>query len=142
MNDNENEWTYLRERGITGRDIENMEIETDEQMVVLKTQLRLQFPLLMANIVKVMLFKEEEKLACLLTSYYEMSLDEDSFYQAVDNKSFTWLSFVWAFGKNYIGSRLIADSTKLNIKQLMDIVCSLHSNDRKLEDYCRTITKW
>ena len=101
----ENHQAYLRERGITGRDIEVMVLETDEQAQKLKNAFRLFFPCLMANIIKVLLCKNEEKLACLLTSYYELSLDEESYYQAVEGKKFGWLKFVWAFGKNYIGSR-------------------------------------
>jgi len=104
MNDENNE-AYLRQRGITGLDIETMLFESEEDAEKLKSMFRIQFPCLMANIVKILLFKKEEKLACLLTAYYELSLDEDSYYQAVDNKNFQWLEFVWAFGKNFIGSR-------------------------------------
>ena len=59
----------------------------------------------MANIAKILLFKKEEKLACLLTSYYELSIQDEAYYSAVQNKNFKWLEFVWAFGKNYTGSR-------------------------------------
>lgn len=59
----------------------------------------------MASIVKILLYKKEQKLACFLTAYYELSLEEDSYYLAVDQKYFQWLEYVWAFGKNYVGSR-------------------------------------
>ena len=47
--------------------------------------MRLYFPVFMCNIVKVLLHKKEQKLACLLTAYYELSLDEASYYVAVHN---------------------------------------------------------
>ena len=37
--------------------------------------MRLYYPKLMATIVKVLLYKKEENLACLLTAYYELALD-------------------------------------------------------------------
>jgi len=40
-----------------------------------------------------------------LTAYYEVSLDEEMLFGAIDHKQFEWLSYVWAFGKNYIGIR-------------------------------------
>ena len=70
-----NHQAYLRERGITGYDIETTLLETPEAAQKLKNAFRLYFPCLMANIIKVLLFKKEEKLACLLTAYYELSLD-------------------------------------------------------------------
>jgi hypothetical protein len=59
----------------------------------------------MANIIKILLFRGEQSLACLLTAYYEISLDEDMLFSAIDYSQFEWLSHVWAFGKNYLGSR-------------------------------------
>ena len=97
----------------------------------------------MANIIKVLLFKKEEKLACLLTSYYELSLDEESYYQAVEGKKFEWLKFVWAFGKNYIGSLRQPSSIKVIIKALMEIVNRIHSaNPRRMKECAETVCKW
>ena len=59
-------------------------------MTTLKNNFRLNFPVLMSNILKVLLFsskeggKGEEALACLLTAYYEISLDQEMIYQAID----------------------------------------------------------
>lgn len=101
----ENHEDYLRQRGITGLDIENMRLETEEDGLKLKNLFRIHFPCLMANIVKILLYKKEENLACLLTAYYEISIEDTYYYTAVENKNFKWLEFVWAFGKNFIGSR-------------------------------------
>lgn len=82
-----------------------MKIETDEELERLKSKLRFKFPNLMANIVLILLHKREENLACFLTAYYELALDESTILYAIDIGWFKWLDFVWAFGKNYIGRR-------------------------------------
>lgn len=33
----------------------------------------------MANIVKILLYKKEEKLACILTAYYELSIEHEAY---------------------------------------------------------------
>jgi len=76
----------------------------------------------MANIIKILLYKKEEYLACLLTAYYEISIEDTYYYTAVENKNFKGLEFVWAFGKNFIGSRRSETSTKVNIKALLEII--------------------
>ena len=80
-------------------------MNTAEDMKVLKNSLRLRFPVLMATIVKILLFRSELKLACLLTSMYEISIDSQMISAAIDHKQYEWLSYVWAFGKNYLGAR-------------------------------------
>jgi hypothetical protein len=59
----------------------------------------------MSNIVRILLYRSEIGLACTLTAYYEVALDEEMIFSAFDHKYFEWLSYVWAFGKNYIGAR-------------------------------------
>ncbi len=44
-------------------------------MVRIKGAFRLRFPCFMANIVKILLYRDEVNLACFLTAYYEISLD-------------------------------------------------------------------
>ena len=95
----------MRQIGLTGLDIEFVAIETEDDIKELKNSMRLRFPVLMATIIKILLFRKEVGLACTLTAYYEISLDEDLIFSAIDNKQFEWLSYVWAFGKNYIGAR-------------------------------------
>lgn len=60
-------------------------------MLNLKNQFRLKFPVLMANLIKILLFRKEEKLACLLTAYYEISIDNGLIFQAIHNKQYLWL---------------------------------------------------
>ena len=75
---------YLRDQGITGRDVELMSVETDEELERLKTKLRFKFPNLMAKIILILLHKEEEILACFLTSYYELALEESIILYAIE----------------------------------------------------------
>ena len=104
MNNREHE-AYVNERGVTGLDLELCEIENHEQMKRLRDTFRLRFPCFMANIVKMLLYRGEEKLACLLTSYYEISIDENMINKAVINNNYEWLRYVYCFGKNFLGVR-------------------------------------
>ena len=81
----------------------------------------------MATIVKVMLYRKEESLACLLTAYYELALDKESYYYAIDNENFKWLSFVWAFGKNYLLSRNSESAKTVNVKELLGMIKLVNS---------------
>jgi len=74
-------------------------------MLDVKNALRLRFPCFMSNIIKILLFREELRLACLLTSMYEISIDDEMLKSAIEYDQFEWLDFVWAFGKNYRGPR-------------------------------------
>jgi hypothetical protein len=80
-------------------------------MMILKNSLRLRFPVLMSSIIKILLFRKELKLACLLTSMYEIAIDEEMLAAAIDHGQFQWLDYVWAFGKNYIGPRRLQQSS-------------------------------
>ena len=42
----------------------------------------------MTNILKILLFKGEEKLACILTAYYELAIDDDMIFRAIENLHF------------------------------------------------------
>ena len=99
-----------------------MGLDDDETLALLKTHFRIYFPNLMSTIVKILLYKEEEDLACLLTAYYELSLDTESYLYAIEGNNFKWLSFVWAFGKNWILSRRSDNAQLVNIKQLLGMI--------------------
>jgi len=47
-----------------------IDIGTKEDIFALKEVLIDKFPLLMTNVLKILLFKQEEKLGCLLTAIY------------------------------------------------------------------------
>jgi len=38
-----------------------------------------------------LLFRNEEKVACILTAYYEIIIDDDMIFRAVENMHFYWL---------------------------------------------------
>ena len=74
-------------------------------MKKLRMALRLRFPKFMANIVKILLYRKEEKLACLLTAYYEICVDKYMLSSAIELGHFKWINFLYCFDKNYLGVR-------------------------------------
>ena len=55
----------------------------------------------------------------------------------MDNKNFEWLSFVWAFGKNFIGSRRAGSSKKVIIKALLEIIDRVYiKTPRQVTECC------
>jgi hypothetical protein len=66
--------------------------------------------MLMANIIKILLFRGEMSLACYLTAFYSISIDKDMFNMAIEKKQLTWLNYVYAFQKNFIGDKSQVDS--------------------------------
>ena len=57
---------------ITSIDIELAAFITDTHVKRVKTSLQLKFPRLMQEIVKILLHRKEEDLACVLTTFYEI----------------------------------------------------------------------
>lgn len=74
-------------------------------LIAVKNTLRTKFSRLITNILKIILFKDEEKISCIIAAYYEFSLEETMIAKALSQDNYTWLMFVWAFKKNYIGNR-------------------------------------
>ena len=99
---------FLFQQDISGIEMEMISLETDQELEDLKNALRLWFPIFCSNIVKILLFRDEEKLACLLTAYYELHVSKEMILCAIDNNNFQWLNYLWAFGKNYLGPRRLA----------------------------------
>lgn len=64
----------------------------------------------MSNILKIALQKEEEMLACIITAYYEVVIEQEMLIKALSTDNYTWLKFVWSFDKNYIGNRRMSDA--------------------------------
>ena len=90
----------------------------------------------MSNIVQVLLYKKEQKLACLLTAYYELSLEDEAFINAVKRQYFDWLKYVWAFGKNYSGSRRQPDAVKVTINALLSFIGNVYVSDPNRGEEC------
>lgn len=79
-------------------------------LIKVKNSFRTKFQNLMTNTLKIALQKEEEKIACIIVAYYEIALEEEMIIRALSGNSYTFLMFVWAFDKNYIGARNKEDS--------------------------------
>lgn len=54
----------------------------------------------MSDIIKILFFKEEEDLACYLTAFYNVHVDEQLIEHAIVQNQYKWLNFVWVFKKN------------------------------------------
>lgn len=65
---------YLEFINVTGEDMEMVKLECAEDVQIIKDAFRLRFPVFCTNILKILLHREEENLACFLTAYYEVSL--------------------------------------------------------------------
>jgi len=59
----------------------------------------------MTNVLKIALQKEEEKLACIITAYYEVIIEQEMVIKALSMDNYQWLLFIWAFEKNFLGYR-------------------------------------
>ena len=66
----------------------------------IKVGFQLRFPHFMADIIRLLLYREEEDLACYLTAFYEIMLQEDIIDRAVKTSKFNWLKYLWAFNQN------------------------------------------
>ncbi len=77
--------------------IEATRIEDRDVLMRIKYSFRTKFENLMTNILKISLQKEEERIACMVTAYYEINLDEDMLIQALATEQYEWLKFVWGF---------------------------------------------
>ena len=85
--------------------IENTKLEDLQSLQEVKKSFRVKFQNLMTNILKIALQKEEEMIACIITAYYEVTLEQEMLIKALSMDNFKWLQFLWAFQKNFIGSR-------------------------------------
>jgi hypothetical protein len=85
--------------------IENTRLEDINQLQEVKKSFRTKFQNLMTNILKIALQKEEEMLACIITAYYEVIIEQEMLIKALSMDNFRWLQFLWAFQKNFLGQR-------------------------------------
>jgi predicted outer membrane protein len=60
--------------GISEEVINATEINDLVELLKIKNSFRTKFQNLMTNVLKIALGKEEEKIACIITAYYEISL--------------------------------------------------------------------
>ena len=129
--------------GLTGYDIEMTEIRTIYQLRNIKVGLQLRFPILMGNIIKILLYMKEEKLACYLTAFYDIQLDaeEKLLNYGVKNNYFEWLNYVWAFKKNMVGD----EKRKIDIENLFTLIKKnfpLDDKDFPIEKKLETCCEW
>lgn len=109
---------YLKSLGITKRDIQKVDLKKRESLRDLKTSFRLRYPILMTNILRLLLQKGEEKIACQLAAYYELSIDDEFLFYALEHRFYTILKFIWVYEKNFLGPRFSYDVDVLTGKEI------------------------
>ena len=70
--------------------------------MLLKTSFQLRFPWLMGNIIKILLSRDEESLACYLVAFYQTYIDVIMIEKAIERDHYDWLNFLWIFQKNKV----------------------------------------
>ena len=108
--------TALKAIGISKEIIEATEFRNIEELLKVKATFRTKFANLMTNVLKIALQKEEEKLACIITAYYEVTIEQEMLIKALSMDNYEWLLFLWAFQKNYIGIRQREDSVFISFE--------------------------
>jgi hypothetical protein len=91
--------------GITPEMIEATKLEDRDMLMRVKYSFRTKFENVLTNILKIALSKDEERVACMITAYYEINLDEEMLITALATEQYEWLKFVFGFQKNFLGSR-------------------------------------
>mmetsp|Transcript_39182 Transcript_39182/g.37575 ORF Transcript_39182/g.37575 Transcript_39182/m.37575 type:complete len:160 (+) Transcript_39182:813-1292(+) len=126
VEDEKRQQQQFMQLGITPEVVEQTSIPDSAALLTIKNAFRTKFQSLITNILKIALTNDEEKLSCLITAYYEVALEEDIILKALSSQWYQWLMFVWAFDKNYIGSRIKEDSSYINFEQLFDLIKKQH----------------
>ena len=88
------------------------------------------------------MFKGEEKLACQLTAFYELALDDDMIFRAIENTQFQWLQYVWVFGKNYLGPRNTVDAIQITYTQVFDIIKNMYEQSAMIKQGIKIVCEW
>ena len=87
--------------------IEFIKMDDIHILIKIKNFFRSQSKKTMSNILRICLSKEEEKLACIITAYYDFYLEAKIVTHALKDEQYEFLRYVWAFDKNYIDEVLI-----------------------------------
>lgn len=48
-------------------------------------------PFLIQNVIKIALFKGEEKIACVLVACYDAYIDESMVFKAIEKEQYLWM---------------------------------------------------
>lgn len=90
---------------------EKLKVETVFQVRKIKVGLQRHFPQLLSQIINILLFRKEEALACYLTAFYKIAINQQLLQYAVNQECYNWLMYMWAFKQNFY------DETKKKPKQ-------------------------
>ncbi len=93
----------FEQMGLSPDIINSTKLEDMQMLLLVKNILRNQLQVVMTNVLRIVLMKHEEKLACIITAYYDFYLEEDTFIASLAHENFEFMHYIWAFGKNYLG---------------------------------------
>lgn len=100
----------------------------------------------MSKILRVVMSMKETKLASIITIEYEIILDEEMLFNAVEMEQFDWLFYLWATKKNYLGNRNDHQPTFITFEQLFDIIIrnftSKPEEENKTDKYIKQVLDW
>ncbi|TNV74595.1 hypothetical protein FGO68_gene15838 [Halteria grandinella] len=139
---------YLRSVGITENDLQNVVVSNLETLQRLKRAFRSRYPHLMTSVLKILLDKGEEALACQMVAYYELSLDDEFIILTLSRLQLEVLQYVWVFKRNFMGQRYIYEHetdtlllqpiSPITFNQLIDLITHIHSEEtsQEIQDHC------
>ena len=106
----------------------------------------------MSNIIRILFFKEEEDLACYLTAFYNVHVDEELIKAAIAMDKYKWLNYLWIFKKNKLrtkttgadGKKEITKSTIpfTDLFRLINECCRMDPENKKQEVEMRKVCEW
>ena len=88
--------------GITQQMIQETTLRDMTELTKVRVSFRFKFQNLMTNVLKIALQLEEEMLACVITAFYEVNVEQEMIIKALSINNFEWLKFLWAFDKNFL----------------------------------------
>lgn len=117
----------FKELGLSQEDFEKTSIPDEGVLEQIKTSLRRQAQVFMTNVLKIALHMHQEKLSCIIVSYYEIFLDTALLNKAVKLGFFEFLKYLFGFGKNFMGDRYQDDCDLVSFTDLLYKVKSFFS---------------
>lgn len=85
----------------------------------------------MTNVLRIVLMKHEEKLACIITAYYDFYLEEDTFIASLAHENFEFMHYIWAFGKNYLGDGKRVQENMIQYEGLFEMIKKYFGDDKE-----------
>ncbi|CAI2359649.1 unnamed protein product [Moneuplotes crassus] len=90
----------IKNSGIPSATIDKYQELDDDDILEVKILMMKYNPTFMANLLKILIGIDEEKLACFMLAYYDTDITEKIVRDTIHRDFFILLNYIWAFGKN------------------------------------------